>query len=121
MGESCPHFLAITMSPCQPSEFDEDLRQRFEAARVGGAEARVQRAVEVEHAEQFGSPRSSGTTISEFDAESQAMWPGKACTSSTSTVSRRAAAVPHTPLPMAMRTQAGLPWNGPEHQLATLI
>ena len=26
---------------------------------------------------------------------------------------RVAAAVPHTPLPSAMRTQAGLPWKGP--------
>ena len=31
-----------------------------------------------------------------------------------------AAAVPHTPLPSAMRTQAGLPWNGPDDQLASL-
>ena len=28
-------------------------------------------------------------------------------------VSPRATAVPHTPLPIAMRRQAGFPWNGP--------
>ena len=55
----------------------------------------------------------SGTTISEREAASQAMWPGKLCTSGTTSVSRRAAAVPHTPFPSGMRTQAGLPMNGP--------
>ena len=41
------------------------------------------------------------------------MWPGNSCTFGTSIELRRAAAVPHTPLPTAMRTHAGLPWNGP--------
>ncbi len=59
------------------------------------------------------SPSRIGTTTSEFDAESQAIWPGKSCTSGTTTVSRRAAAVPQTPVPIGMRMQAGLPWNGP--------
>ncbi len=59
------------------------------------------------------SSRTSGTTISERESASQAMWPGKACTSGTSWVVRVAAAVPHTPLPNAIRTHAGLPWNGP--------
>ena len=58
-------------------------------------------------------PRSSGTTISEREAASQAMCPGNSCTSATTSVRRSAAAVPHTPRPSAMRTHAGLPWNGP--------
>ncbi len=45
--------------------------------------------------------------------QSHAMWPANSCTFGTTTVARRAAAVPHTPLPSAMRTHAGLPWNGP--------
>ena len=59
------------------------------------------------------SPFSSGTTSSDRDAVSQAMWPGNASTSGTRTDRRCAAAVPQTPLPSAMRTQAGRPWNGP--------
>ena len=43
--------------------------------------------------------RDHGTTSSDRLAASQAMWPGKAWTSSTSCVSPLAAAVPHTPLP----------------------
>src|SRR5687768_17498038 len=42
-------------------------------------------------------PFSNGTTISEFEALSQAMWPGNSCTFGTITVSAFAAAVPHTP------------------------
>ena len=56
--------------------------------------------------------RISGTTISLFDALSQAMWPGKALTSrpagpagSRQPLRRR--------LPNGMRMQAGRPWNGP--------
>ena len=52
-------------------------------------------------------------TISEREAESQAMWPSNAVTSGTTIVERRAAAVPHTPRPNAMRTHAGCPWKGP--------
>src|SRR5690606_19039889 len=59
------------------------------------------------------SPRYSGTTSSERDAESQGIWPGKASTSATRCVSRLTAAVPQTPRPSAMRMQAGWPWNGP--------
>jgi hypothetical protein len=59
------------------------------------------------------SPEYSGTTSSERDAESQAMCPGNCSTSGTSCVRRVLAAVPHTPRPSAMRTQAGWPWNGP--------
>src|SRR5699024_837826 len=42
---------------------------------------------------------TSGTTSSERDAASQAMWPEKALTSSTRWVVRVLAAVPHTPRP----------------------
>ena len=56
---------------------------------------------------------ASGTTISAFEAASHAMWPGNACTSGTTIVSFFTYAVPHTPAPNAMRTHAGLPWNGP--------
>src|SRR5690606_38910776 len=59
------------------------------------------------------SPSNSGTTSSEREAESQAIWPGKACTSATRWVWRVLAAAPHTPLSSGMRTQAGRPWNGP--------
>src|SRR4249919_3716827 len=58
-------------------------------------------------------PRSNGTTTSERDAASQAIWPGKACTSATRCVCRVVAAAPHTPLSSGMRMQAGRPWNGP--------
>ena len=51
----------------------------------------------------------SGTTISERERSSQAMWPGKACTSGTTTVRRSRAAVPQTPRLKAMRTQATRP------------
>ena len=51
----------------------------------------------------------SGKTSSERDAASQAIWPGKASTSGTTSAVPRAAAVPQTPLPQAIRTQAGLP------------
>ena len=57
--------------------------------------------------------RTMGTTSSLTEAASQAMWPGKAWTSSTRWTSSVAAAVPHTPLPNGMRMQAGRPWNGP--------
>src|SRR5690606_33005387 len=56
---------------------------------------------------------NSGTTSPEREAESQAIWPGKALTSSTRWVWPLLAAAPHTPLCSGMRTQAGRPWNGP--------
>ena len=58
-------------------------------------------------------PVINGTTISERDAASQAMCPGNSSTSRTTMVRLSAAAVPHTPFPKAMRTQAGFPWKGP--------
>jgi len=58
-------------------------------------------------------PSSSGTTISAREAASQVMCPGNFCTSGTTSVRRCTAAAPHTPWPSPMRTQAGLPWNGP--------
>src|SRR5665213_508875 len=62
----------------------------------------------------------SGMTISERDAASQAMWPGNWSTSGTTMVMRCRAALPQTPVPSAMRTQAGLPWNGPTTRSAFL-
>src|SRR5687768_1752337 len=59
------------------------------------------------------SAATSGTTSSELDAESQAMCPGNACTSSIRWVCRVLAAAPQTPLSSGIRTQAGSPWNGP--------
>src|SRR5690606_36893172 len=60
------------------------------------------------------SPSStSGTTSSAREAESQAMWPGNASTSSTRCVWRLLAAAPQTPRSSGIRTQAGSPWNGP--------
>jgi hypothetical protein len=70
-------------------------------------------AVEVEHAQQRAAGVEQRHTSSEREAESQGMWPGKASTSATRCVCRVDAAVPHTPLPSAMRTQAGWPWKGP--------
>ena len=55
----------------------------------------------------------TGTTISLSERLSQAMWPGKACTSSTIWVCFVAAAAPHTPRPKAMRRQPSVPWYGP--------
>src|SRR5690606_1542378 len=54
-----------------------------------------------------------GTTTSERDAASQAMWSATALTSSTRWVSPLRAAAPQTPRSSGMRTQAGWPWNGP--------
>ncbi len=54
-----------------------------------------------------------GTTISESERESQAMCPSNSLTSGTTCETLVAAAAPHTPRPTAMRTHAGLPWNGP--------
>ena len=99
---------------------DEDLRERFEAARVG-ASKRASCGLSRSSTPSSSPPRISGITISEFEAESQAMCPGNACTSSTSTVSRRAAAVPQTPLPMRDAHAGGLALEGPQHQFATLI
>jgi hypothetical protein len=64
------------------------------------------------------TPRSTpavtmGTTSSDRERLSQAMWPGKAWTSGTRIASRREAAAPQTPRVRAMRVQAGRPWNGP--------
>lgn len=51
----------------------------------------------------------NGSTISEFEAESQAICPANSCTSFTSWILSVATAVPHTPLPTGIVTQAGLP------------
>src|SRR5690625_242252 len=59
------------------------------------------------------SSSTNGTTSSEREAASQAMWPGNASTSSTRWVVRVLAAAPHTPRSSGIRTQAGWPWNGP--------
>ena len=65
------------------------------------------------------TPRSApsavtmGTTSSDRDRLSQAMWPGKAWTSGTTIEARCDAAAPQTPRVSAMRVQAGRPWNGP--------
>jgi hypothetical protein len=72
------------------------------------SEARERRAVDIEHADEFVAGEG-GTTISAREAGSQAMWPGKACTSATTIVRRSTAAAPHTPPPSGMRTHAGLP------------
>ena len=53
---------------------------------------------------------STGTTISLRERLSQAIWPGKASTSSTTTVRRSRAAAPHTPRVKAMRRQPRVPW-----------
>ena len=57
--------------------------------------------------------RINGTTISLFEALSQAMWPAKAWTSSTRWTCRLFAAAPQTPSSKLMRMHAGRPWNGP--------
>ena len=59
-------------------------RQHLAASAIRLVEPREHRAVEIEHAEQIVPPISSGTTSSERDAVSQAIWPGKASTSGTS-------------------------------------
>lgn len=48
----------------------------------------------------------TGTTISERDAELQAICPGKASTSGTMIVRVSFQAVPHTPFPYLIRVQA---------------
>ena len=55
----------------------------------------------------------SGTTISDREAESQAMWPGKAWTSGTSWISFVRATAPQTPLLRGISMQAVLPMKGP--------
>ena len=59
-------------------------------------------------------------TNSDREAPSQGMWPGKAWTSGTSWGAPVRAAVPQTPLPQPMRTQAGLPWKGPSTSSAPI-
>jgi hypothetical protein len=81
-----------------------DRRQLLDSGLVLGVETAGPGAVEVENAEDRALMR---------EAASQAMWPGKALTSSTRIELPRSTAVPQTPSPTAMRTQAGLPWNGP--------
>ena len=70
------------------------------------------RAVEVENAEQHIIGKQGhndfGTRI---DVAGDV--PAKACTSATRCTWRVCAAVPQTPRPSGMVTQAGLPWNGP--------
>lgn len=54
-------------------------------------------------------PTKTGTTTSLRLSASHAIWPGNAITSSTTTVSFFAAAVPHTPRPKWISWQAGFP------------
>lgn len=56
--------------------------------------------------------RISGTTSSEREAASQAMWPGKACTSSTRMEWPRATAVPHTPCRRGCGCRRACPGTG---------
>jgi len=87
---------------------DEQCHQPLAAHLVRLVETPDERAVEVENPKT--SPlSSSGTTSSERETGSQAIWPGNSWTSGTSTVAARAAAVPQTPFPSGIRTQAGLP------------
>lgn len=62
-------------------------------------------------------PQRIGTTISLRLSASQAICPGNANTSGTTTVSFLSAAVPHTPRPNRISWQAGFPWNGPSSSL----
>ena len=57
-----------------------------------------------------GRPAKSGTTISDADRLSQAMWPGNLWTSGTTTVSRRLTAAQQTPWFFARTGQARAPW-----------
>lgn len=63
--------------------------------------------------EHASPPTKIGTTISLLLSASQAICPGKASTSSATTLSRFSAAVPQTPFPNRIRWQAGFPWKGP--------
>ena len=95
-----------------PKRRNQDRGETLNAGAVFLVEAGGDRAVQIEHADK--SPAlTSGTTSSEREFGSQAIWPGNSCTSGTITEAARDAAVPHTPFPHGMRTQAGLPWNGP--------
>ena len=51
----------------------------------------------------------SGTTVSDTESVSQAMCPGKAWTSGTTRTSSFFYAVPQTPRPFSIRTQAAFP------------
>lgn len=62
-------------------------------------------------------PPKTGTTISLLLSPSQAICPGNSRTSATLNIFFSAAAVPHTPLPMAMLWHAGRPWNGPRSRV----
>lgn len=68
-----------------------------------------------------GAGACIGITISEFDAPSQAMCPGNSWTFLTSITEFSATAVPQTPLPISISTQAGLPWNGPRTSWSFLL
>ena len=57
---------------------------------------------------------NKGTTISDWDAELQAICPGNSSTSFTIKVSALAHEVPQTPLPFLILVHATGPWNGPK-------
>ncbi len=87
----------------------EQQRHRCVEAAASSASKRATSGLSISSTPNRRPRLINGTTISERDAASQAMCPGNSFTSGTTIVSRRAAAVPHTPLPSAMRTQATFP------------
>ena len=93
--------------------FDEMRHQLLAALSVDLIKAGEQRAVEVEHAQDLpegGKQRHDQLRARSRIASDMAR---KIVDVGTRTVAARAAAVPQTPLPSGIRTQAGLPWNGP--------
>ncbi len=71
----------------------------------------------------WGRERGRGRTDRTYLllAASQAMCPGKACTSATTTHSCSLAHVPHTPLSKEMRDTAVRPWNGPRSKQRSVL
>src|SRR5690606_34841506 len=109
-------ILAAHAAASVCAEGESDSRNTAHSAcmpRASSASNRPGSGLSTSQTPSKASPMNKGTTTSEREAASQAMCPGKALTSATTWVSRVVAAVPQTPRPSAMRTQAGLPWNGP--------
>ena len=92
---------------------DEQCDQLFAAGLVGLVKASDKWAVEVEHARDLpGVPAKRKQRHNQLGARSSGRTrygPGNRGRPRTRTVAARDAAVPQTPLPSGIRTQAGLP------------
>ncbi len=92
---------------------DEQRDQRLAALPVRRVETGGARAVEIEHPNDFTILDQRHDQLRARIRIAGDMAGKRIDIRRPARLSPRAAAVPHTPSPIAMRTQAGLPWNGP--------